>query len=164
MRQSIGNPVPPEYRAILIKGLSSLLSYLEYLKDSSCSVSALSWPLTMLQVEDRVLQGLTDPVGACTSAFMTYLSLDWMWLCQMKSVFCRPEVSLRYSQVLMAVVMKNLVSGVCAEVDRSPKLVGSGRCDLLSAEASLRSCLELREASWPQLEEPFQASLLSANP
>ena len=63
VRQSVGVPVPPEYRATLIKNFSSLLAHLNYLKARSCPISALAWPFTMLEVEDRVLHGLADPVG-----------------------------------------------------------------------------------------------------
>ena len=63
VRQSVGVPVPPEYRATLIKNFSSLLAHLNYLRARSCPISALAWPFTMLEVEDRVLHGLADPVG-----------------------------------------------------------------------------------------------------
>ena len=69
-------------------------------------------------------------------------------------------------QVLMAVVMMNLVNGVCAAVGRSPKLVESGRCDISSAATSLSSSLGDPAAarSWSQLEAPFQVSAMSAHP
>ena len=69
-------------------------------------------------------------------------------------------------QVLMAVVMQNLVNGVCAAVDRSPKLVGCGRHDILSAAKSLSSSLGDPAAarSWSQLEAPFQVSSMSVHP
>ena len=69
-------------------------------------------------------------------------------------------------QVSMAVVMQNLVNGVCAAVDRSPKLVGIGRCDFIAAAKSLSSSLGDPAAarSWSQLEAPFQVSSMSAHP
>ena len=63
VRQTVGHPVPPEYRRVLINALSSLLRYLQYLESRSCAITAFSWPLTSSQVEDRVLRGLTNPVS-----------------------------------------------------------------------------------------------------
>jgi archaellum component FlaC len=37
VRQSVGNPVPNEYKAELLGNLSSLLAHMTYLKASSCS-------------------------------------------------------------------------------------------------------------------------------
>ena len=62
VRQAVGNPVPDEYLPTFIEDMSSLMSYIDYLKSSSCQTAARFWPVTPPKLKEGVLDGLTDPV------------------------------------------------------------------------------------------------------
>ena len=73
VRQSAGSPVVPDkYQAMLIGDLESLLIQIKYLcQSSSCQLTRLVvGRLTTAHVEDRILDGLTQPVGTSTRSIL----------------------------------------------------------------------------------------------
>ena len=53
-----------QFQAAVLYDLSSLMTYLEYLKRCLWPMSMITrWPETSSQLRDRVLVGLSQPVG-----------------------------------------------------------------------------------------------------
>ena len=65
-RQAAGGKLPGDFQSVLLTGLPSLMSYLEYLKRSSCSLFILRCLETPEQRQDRVLAGLSEPVSGAS--------------------------------------------------------------------------------------------------